>query len=55
MERMFHKFIVVTLCGCSKFTKCHMSPYDWSRMGRACVDGLLSPRLQTRPLRLPDG
>jgi hypothetical protein len=42
-------------CGCSKFTERHVSPYDWSKMGQACIDGLLSPKLQTRPLSLPDG
>jgi hypothetical protein len=45
----------VSFCGCSKFTKRHVSPYDWLRMGRACIDGLLSPKLQTRLLSLPDG
>ena len=42
-------------CGCSKFIERHVSPYDWSKMGRACIDGLLSPKLQTKPLSLPDG
>uniref|UniRef100_A0A2N9IZ11 Squalene cyclase N-terminal domain-containing protein n=1 Tax=Fagus sylvatica TaxID=28930 RepID=A0A2N9IZ11_FAGSY len=49
------ELIKLSYCGCSKFTRCHVSPYDWSRMDRACIDGLLSPKLQTRPSSLPDG
>jgi hypothetical protein len=42
-------------CKCSKFNKCHVSSCGWLRMGRAYIDGLLSPKLQTRLLDLPDG
>jgi hypothetical protein len=44
-----------SVCKCSKFNKCHVSPCGWLRMARAYVEGLLSPKLQTRPLSLPDG
>jgi hypothetical protein len=47
--------IVFNYCKCSKFNKCHASPYGWLRMGRASIDGSLSPKLQTRLLNLPDG
>ena len=33
IERTKSRGIKIDICGCSNFAKCHVSPYNWSRMG----------------------
>ena len=42
-RRLEYEF-ALAFCGCSKFSKCHVSPCGWLGMDRAYIDGVVEPK-----------